>query len=139
MDNTVSVIFGKPHHGWLPVSFHYKEFQLDFEASDVLNDPIEEVCALVAELKDNECKRITWWLEPAAYFFDVVRKGSSYSLAIIETEDLHNEQAAKTQLISITGEFNEIMEPFRMAVKHFAAQTFDEMHWPYKYEMDNLG
>ncbi|MEA4917265.1 hypothetical protein [Proteiniphilum sp.] len=74
MDNSISITFGTPKHGWLPIDFHYQDFHLDFDASDALNDPIEELYNAVTNLQDNELKRITWWLEPSAYFLTLKEK-----------------------------------------------------------------
>jgi len=69
MDNSISFTFGTPKHGWLPVDFHYKDFHLEFAASDVLNNPIEELFNLVTRIKDSEAMRVTWWLEPGGILF----------------------------------------------------------------------
>ena len=130
MDNSISIILGTPEHGWLPVDFCYEDFHLVFAASDIFNDPIEELYNVVTKLQDDELKRITWWLEPAAYFFDFERKGQSIVLTIIESDDLHHESADKTQLIRITGAEKGIFEPFRNALRQFSSQTYEENHWP---------
>ena len=134
MDNSISIVFRAPKHGWLPVDFHYKDFHLDFAASDVLNDPTEELYSAVTKLQDNEIKRITWWLEPGAYFFDFERKCQVITLTIIETDDLHDESAARTELIKITGDDTEIIEPFRIVLRHFTSHTYEVNHWPYNLD-----
>jgi hypothetical protein len=138
MDNTISISFGTPKHGWLPIDFHHKDFHLNFDASDCLNDPIEELYTAVTELQNNESKRITWWLEPVAIFFDIERKGKSIVLTIIETDDLHDEEADKARLITITGDEKEIIEPFRIMLRQFASQNYEENHWPYSLEKNKI-
>lgn len=138
MDSVISVRFGIPEHGWLPVNFYYNEFHLDFAASDVLNDPIEELYNAVTKLQDKEHRGTIWWLEPAAYFFDFERNGQSIILTINETEDLHNETAEKRQLIRIKGDNKSIVEPFRAAIKQLYSQTYEENHWPYKLDKDKV-
>lgn len=146
MDKLFSIILGTPKHGWLPVDFHYNDFHyndfhLDFAASDVLNDPIEELYNVVTKLQNNEVKRITWWLEPGAYFFDFEKKGQVVTLTIIETDDLHSETAENKHLIAIAGDEKEIIEPFRIVLRQFSSQTYEENHWPYnlaKNKVKNL-
>jgi len=138
MDNQISVVIGKPEHGWLPMDFHYNDFHLDFAASDVLNDPIEELYIAITKLESSEVSRTTWWLEPAAYFFDFKRKGQSIVLTIIETEDLHKENGYKKQLITVVGDEKNILEPFRVALRQFASQTYEEKHWPYKLDENKI-
>jgi hypothetical protein len=138
MDNSISIKLGIPEHGWLPVDFRFKDFHLDFAASDVLNDPIEELYDVVTNLQDNELKRITFWLEPGAYFFEFERTGKGISVTIIQTEDIHNESAIKSILRTIIGNDKEIIEPFRTELKHFSLQIYEENHWPYNLDKNKI-
>ncbi|TJZ51827.1 hypothetical protein FAZ15_19970 [Sphingobacterium olei] len=138
MDNSVLIALGIPEHGWLPVEIHHRDFHLEFAASDVLNDPIEELYNTVTNLQDNELRRTTWWLEPAAYFFDFERAGQSIVLTIIETQDLHGGSANNTLLLTIKGTDKEILEPFRIVLRQFCSQSYEENHWPYKLNENKL-
>ena len=138
MSDNISITFGSPEHGWLPIDFHYKDFHLNFDASDCLNDPIGELYTAVTELQNNETKRITWWLEPAAYFFDIEIKGKSIVLTIIETDDLHDQQADIARLIKITGDDKEIIEPFRIMLRQFASRNYEKNHWPYNLDQNKI-
>jgi hypothetical protein len=138
MNYSISIILGNPEHGWLPVDIHYRNFHLDFDASDVLNDPIEELYNLATKLQDNELRRITWWLEPRAYFFDFTRKGQLIDLTIVETDDFNRDSAEKKELITITGSDKEVIEPFRIALRNFFSQTYEEKHWPYNMDKNKI-
>jgi hypothetical protein len=138
MDNSILITFGAPKHGWLPVDFRYKDFHLDFEASDVLNDPIEELFCAVTKIQDNEIRRITWWLEPGAYFFDFEKKGQFLTLTIIETDDLHSKNIDNAQLITITGNDKEMFEPIRISLRQFSSKTYEENHWPYYLDKNKI-
>ncbi len=141
MRNLISVTFGTPEHGWLPVDFHYNDFRLDFDASDVLNNPIEELYNVITKLQNNEQRRVTWWLEPVAYFFDFEKNVEKYTLTIIDTDDLHNENAEKVVLATIEGNREKIIEPFRIALKQFLTHPYEEIYWPYtldKSKVENL-
>jgi len=138
MDSSISITLGTPEHGWLPVDFHYKDFHLNFDASDVLNDPIEELFNVVTKLQDNEHRQVTWWLEPAAYLFEIERTGQIFILTIKEAKHLHNESAAKRLLLTITGDNRQIIEPFRVALRTFSSQTYEENHWPYKLDKNKV-
>lgn len=138
MDKLFSIELGTQEHGWLPVKFHFNDFHLAFTASDVLNDPTEELYNTVSKLQDNEVRRITWWLEPGAYFFDFEKKGQIITLTIIETDDLHNGSSEKKQLITITGNDNEILEPFLVVLKQFFSQTYEENQWQYNLDKNKI-
>lgn len=134
----ISFTFGTPKYGWLPVDFHYQNFHVEFEASDCLNDPIDELFKLVTKIEETEFGRITWWLEPEAYFFDFKKKGQDFTLTIIETDDIHNQNGSHTQLITLTGNYTEIIEPFRTALKHFYSQTYEETQWQYCLDKNQI-
>ena len=132
MDNSILITFGTPKHGWLPVVFHHRNFHLDFDASDVLNNPIEEL--LDAITNQSGMARVTWWLEPAGYYFEIEKNEQNISLTIIETEDIHNESADEKLLIKIIGSEKEIIEPILNSLKQFSSKEYEENHWPYKLE-----
>ena len=138
LSKRITIVLGSPEHGWLPVDFHYKDFHMEFAASDVLNDPTEELYNAVTKLQDNEIKRTTWWLEPGAYFFDFERKGQIITLTIIETYDLNDQDAENKQLVKITRDEKEIIEPFRIALRKFTSQTYEENHWPFNLDKNKI-
>lgn len=130
---------GTPEHGWLPAELYYGDFYLPIDASDVLNDPAEELFHMVTKIQDKEQRRITWWLEPAAYFFDVEKSGEDITLRILETIDLDLESAEEHQLICIRGNAKEILNPFRSALKKFYTTDYEEKHWPYRLDKNKIG
>jgi hypothetical protein len=129
MDNSISISLGTPDYGWLPVNFRYKDFQIDFDASNVLNDPIDEINYVITQLQDHEAKRITFWLEAPAYFFDITKKGNSFILAISYSDDLLDKITAPNLLLTINGSESEIIEPLRSEIKRFETLTYDKQHW----------
>jgi len=129
MDTPISISLGTPDYGWLPVDFRYKDFQIDFDASNVLNDPIEEINYAITQLQDNETKRITFWLEAPAYFFDITKKGNNFILAISYFDDLFDKIKEPNLLQTINGSESEIIEPLRSALKRFETLTYDKQHW----------
>ena len=101
MNKSISLTFGEPEHGWLPVNFTYQDFHLEFYASDVLNDSIEELFNASFPFNSSDPNSVTWWLEPEASIFEIKREESKFSLTIFETENLHNGNAPKRQIIKI--------------------------------------
>jgi len=137
MKDSIKVSFGKPDHGWLPVNFEYNDFVLNIEASDVLNDPTEELYNVVTKSEDNLQKRITWWLEPAAVFFDFEKSGKIYTLIISQTKNLHS-NSETLFLKKIVGDKEKIIEPFRFALKQFLTQAYEETNWPYIFDKNKI-
>jgi len=128
MENRISITLGTPDCGWLPVDFRYKDFQIDFDASNVFNDPVDELIYVTTKLQDNETKRITFWLEAPAYFFDITKNGDNYSLTVSYTDDL--DEVAETELmLTIKGNADEIIKPLRLALKDFEMLEYEKQHW----------
>ncbi len=138
MENDFFISFGIPKHGWLPVTFRYKDFSLDFDASDVLNDPIEEVFLLTISNQPSERRTVTWWLEPVAYIFNFEINMQTITLNIIEKDDLHKDSSNEKTLITISGNKHEIINHFRAALKEFAKQKFEEEHWSFSLSKEKI-
>jgi len=129
MDNSLHVSFGTPIHGWLPVDLKYQKFHLEFEASDVLNDPLDELFNILIIQQHYKSEQVTWWLEPGAYFFEFEWNEDAITLIISETHDLHDDKVERIVIQIITGERKQIIEPFRNALIQFCSQTIEESHW----------
>lgn len=129
MDNKISITFGTPEYGWLPVNFHYKDIQIDFDASGVMNDPIYELTYVTTQLQNNETKRITWWLEAPAYYFDITKNDNWYSLTIYYSDDLFDEVTQPKLLHTINGNEDEIIKPLHSALKLFEKLKYEKHHW----------
>lgn len=90
MGNLIQINIGPPLHGWLPINYYYDGLRLDFHASDVLNNPIDEIYKTIIRLKEGKPGQIMCWLEPAAYYFYFEKTYNDYILTISETDDIHN-------------------------------------------------
>ena len=102
----------------------------------MLDDPIEELYNAVTKLHGNEPRQITWWLEPRAYIFDIVRSGQDIVLTIWETDDLHNAKHPQKRLLTINTPANQIIEPFRIALRQFCAQKYKRNNWKHNFVVD---
>ncbi|MBP7808149.1 MAG: hypothetical protein KA163_02540 [Bacteroidia bacterium] len=140
MDKSLSISFGTPEHGWLPVDLNFGDYNINFDASDVLNDPVNELCETILGLQNNKSGEITWWLEPGAYFFLLEKKDQSFTLTISETDDLHPDHGEidRKLIKTITGDYKQIVTPFKSAIKQFCAQVYEEKHWPFNCDKNKL-
>jgi len=68
-----------PRHGWLPLRLELGSFVVECVASNVLNDPLDELIEAVAFCKAPLVghHRICLWLEPEGYAVDIVPSASS--------------------------------------------------------------
>ena len=138
MDDSIFITLGIPQHGWLPVSFRHMDLDLSFYASDVLNDPLAELYKAITHLREQECRQVTWWLEPGAYIFEMVKRGPNIVLTIFETDHLHDDKAKRTMIQTINAPGSEIIQPFRIALTQFCAGQYEVRDWRYKPDMGQL-
>lgn len=125
--STVTVAFGRPEHGWLPVMLQAGDFQLEFFASNVPANPLELLCEALAVVPVGGSAKVMWHLEPAIYWFVFEKDTAEVTLEILEAPR-HNQPG--TCLLRLTGSMQDILHPFYNALAEFASHKFSEKHWP---------
>jgi len=81
--NKFNIKFGAPKHGWLPVELQLNSERFEFEASDVLNDPVNEIAnAGVQLLSGSSCVTTNWWLEPSWHTLKLNTQTNNSSMTI---------------------------------------------------------
>ena len=117
-----------PEHGWLPVCLAIEDFHMNFDASDVPNNPIQDlITSLVLAIQCTESK-VYWHLEPGYYIFSFIPNGEKqfeFNLARSNSEN-SNEELLK----QVSGTFSSIILPFYRAIKTFTTYNFNQKHWP---------
>jgi hypothetical protein len=58
--------FGQPKHGWLPVDLNHNDFELQFTASRVLVNPVDELISAILQITKGISTEIWWNLEAEA-------------------------------------------------------------------------
>lgn len=119
----------QPRYGWLPVDFRHGNFNLEFEVSDGLQDPLTELYNAVMDISPGKTIQVTWWLEPGAYLFDLSELEKKYCLNIFELDDLHRENEEKKLVYTISGDATDILEPIRAELKRFYTLGLHENGW----------
>jgi hypothetical protein len=136
MNEPLTIQFGIPSHGWLPVDFKAGSLILDFHASDVLNDPLDELYASIQRLLDHKTGEVTWWMEPHTYYFYFERTGvKDFRLTISEAKDI---EGKKEQMASFDGTYKELIAPMRKALLQFCDYVYDERQWPFSYKKEDV-
>jgi hypothetical protein len=134
MEKSLIINIGTPSHGWLPIDFFYDGLKLEIHASDVLNDPIEEIYRTITRLREGKTGQIMCWLEPSAYYFYFEKKSNEYVLTISETDDIHNAEDKRKIIRVINGSYTQIVAPFEKPLMDFCSKTYENKHWPYKLD-----
>lgn len=112
--------FGLPEHGWLPVEMLVDGYVLQFDASDVPVNPLDELCSALILLVQGESVAVDWHLEPARNQFRFESKAQEIVLHIYEQE-----MAA----YKFIGTFETVVLPFYRALKKTATSQHGA-NWP---------
>jgi hypothetical protein len=123
----LKIEFGQPEHGWLPVDFRQGDFELQFMASDVPVNPIDQLISGIRQITKGITSEVWWHLEPEGYYFDFDREGDEYKLRIsfAKRDTVDKELIYQTQ-----GRYEEIVMPFYRSIKSFFTKSIEEPHWP---------
>jgi hypothetical protein len=82
--NRIKLSLGLPEHGWLPFCLELDDFQIEDEASNVLNDPFAELLDLLdcSLHPGKQTTHVHFWLEPDGYAIEVTANTRTPQLAI---------------------------------------------------------
>ncbi|MEO1450279.1 MAG: hypothetical protein AAFV07_12175 [Bacteroidota bacterium] len=112
---------GEPEAGWLPTTFRHQDFELEFNASNVPTDPIEQLSSTLIQLSrgSNYSDRVVWHLEPFCYYFQLQKSGETYRLLISESATY---EGSDTLIKEIEGDFDSLILPLYRGLKKFWSQ-----------------
>jgi hypothetical protein len=121
--------FKPPEHGWLPVRLISGAIQIDFLASGVPNDPIQELIDALGVALQNGAASVWWHLEPGGYYFDFspCQKGVQLRVSLEPGNDL---TGPKRELLNVVGTHKEVLLPIWRALRTFESFNAQEPHWP---------
>jgi hypothetical protein len=124
--NELSVTFGKPKHGWLPITLRIGGQQINFDASDVPINPIDELLrVLLGVLQDNE-GTVWWHLEPEGYYLHFEPKDKMVLLTLTSEENKNSQ----SKIAEITATQRNVVLTFRAAINTLLSYDIREHDWP---------
>jgi hypothetical protein len=118
----------EPRHGWVPVRLSLAAQLFEFEASDVLNNPVQELADAIRKITQGEAAEVIFWLEPATYYLQIRPTGEN-----VETTVLSSPQFESTKRDLVASESNSaahLLGVLTQAVERFKSLNAAEPHWP---------
>jgi hypothetical protein len=122
----IRVQFGSPSNGWLSVKLNTPDFELQFDASDVPANPLEELCSALTQVLQGAEAEVHWHLEPAWYYFCFKPNGEVITLVISEKLDAGHAASDRYRVI---GGIELLLMPFYRALKRMP-MTERNADWP---------
>jgi hypothetical protein len=125
--------FGTPSGGWLPVRLEVDGQALEFAASDVAEDPLEQLCNALLDVAVGRSSKTEWFLEPDRYEFNFAPSKAQVTLEIdlVErrTSNLSELPEKRSRVLSWSGTSESIVISFWRAVKKFQHSSATEKEW----------
>jgi hypothetical protein len=128
-----SIVFETASNGWLPVRLELNDEVLGFAASDVADNPLEQLCNSLLDMAANRESTTEWFLEPDRYefLFSPTRDEVSFAVELVErrTENLKDLPETRRRILSWSGPSAELFLSFWRALKK-REHSSDNSVWP---------
>jgi hypothetical protein len=120
--------FGAPRHGWLPVRLDFESRSIEFEASDVPNNPVQRLVDALEAATQHRPSEVWWHLEPDGYIFRFLPSAGKVELQVSYAK--HSVHEREVEVASIIGSAQEILLPIWRALRELQAHGLAEPAWP---------
>jgi hypothetical protein len=98
------------------------------DASDVPNNPLQELVAALEAAASGKESSVWWHLEPDGYFTNFKPEGSEVQFNLeLATR---SERRLAESIISVRGSKAEVLLPFWRFLRDFESQSYREPNWP---------
>jgi len=122
----IELHLGNPKNGWLPIELKSEEFELEFNASNIPENPTDKLCeSLILAVNGIETE-ICWNLEPECYFFELKQSGKEIELNISKSGGITENQSL---IYKLNGDFQSMILPMYRSLKKFNTLEFDKTDW----------
>jgi hypothetical protein len=118
----------QPEHGWVAVCLQAESSVIEFVASDVPNNPIQELVDALFKVYSGQEAEVWWHLEPDGYYFRFTPQENRVTLRVSFSEG--SNEGSRRELLVLIGQQAEILLPIWRALRRFEAFRTVEPHWP---------
>lgn len=117
-----------PHHGWLSLTLQSEGQSIFIDASDVPNNPVQDLIGALEEAALGRQAHVWWNLEPDGFFMDLCLRSNEISLRIESAPN--GERKRGVCVFEATGTSQQILLPLWRFVREFQSHGYQEPHWP---------
>jgi hypothetical protein len=117
-----------PSHGWLSLQLSIDGQDVEIDASDVPNNPIQELIDTLDRVVNGIESTVWWNLEPDGYFMTFTPLGEDIALRL-EYAQLSDRNRSRV-VVAVRGQRAEILLPFWRFLREFQSHDYVTPHWP---------
>ena len=117
---------GNPKNGWIPIEFNSTDFKLEFNASNIPENPTAKLCESLILALNGINTEICWNLEPECYFYELKQSGKEIELNISKSGGITKN---RNLIYKLTGDFESVILPMYRSLKKFNTLEFDKADW----------
>jgi len=123
----ITVTYDPPEHGWVKLRLTIADQELQIDASDVPNNPVQELAVAVREISEGRNASVWWHLEPEWYVmsFSHVLEGIRLEIEHLKSPD---DATSKQSIVVYSGA--DVLRPFLFFLQNFRSKGFTEPNWP---------
>jgi hypothetical protein len=117
---------GNPKNGWIPIELKSTDFELEFNSSNIPENPTDNLCeSLILAMNGIETE-ICWNLEPECYFFELKQSGKNINLTISKSRGITKN---RNLIYKLTRNFESVILPMYRSLKKFSTLEYDKDDW----------
>ena len=117
-----------PSHGWLPILLEASGHSVTIDASDVPNNPIQELIEAIDQAASGAQSCVWWHLEPDGYFMQFTPSRDEIEFKLSFSPNSAHSQSK--EVLSVRGSRAEVLLPFWRFLREFQSHSYAEPHWP---------
>jgi hypothetical protein len=115
-----------PAHGWIKLRLTIFDQEIEIDASDVPNDPVQQSVVAVRAMSEGRDASVWWHLEPEWY---VMRFKHTLGGIRLDIERCQSpDETSKQSIFACSGV--DVMAPFLGFLRDFRSRNFSEDDWP---------
>lgn len=123
----ITVTYEPPKHGWVRLRLTIADQEIEIDASDVPNNPIQELAIAVREMSEGRDASVWWHLEPEWYVMSFEHASGDMRLEI-ERRRSPDDKTSKQSRATCSGP--DLIRPFLSFLQDFRSREFAETDWP---------
>ena len=125
----LQIAYTPPNHGWLALTLTLDGKIIEIDASDVPNNPVQDLLAALEDIARGIDSSVWWNLEPAGYFMYFQSVAGEVLLRIEYAE--HGKRSSAKVVAMIQGSPAQVLKPLWHFLREFQSHSFAEPHWPH--------